>query len=584
VLLFLSYPLCALAMYALVRRWFSGPAAAIAGFFYAFAVFRYELPPQHQTAGTYWMPLTILCTERWFERGRPRDAIGLGLTLLLQALCSVYLGFALLLAYGTYLVLAGWRWRRVLRARIRGLGLAGGAAAALVGLVMAPYAYLQHAGLISSYGAGDEASIGLVPYFAALATNDYLARGGVGPVGWTLAALALVPGWRARFPRALGAALAAVGILTAYGPGIWVRGHVLWSPYTVLMWCLPGFSAIRCPVRFVVVAQLGLALLAAAGFARLTASVRAAPAWVGALVVAAGALWSFGPLVPLPLRRVATVDDVPAVYRWLSTHGEGKALLEEPATTNITIAAQRMFFSTFHWLPVVDGYSGYYPRTAEFLHGVAAGLPQESAVQELVDHVDVGWILVHRAELHPAVAQRWAQALPPGLEQVGDWGPDLLLRVTRAARRDRGEWMRTARETADGAPLVPLERCPGWLRIRVPPPDPWVPRQAAFTVVEVTNTGTAPWPGLAVFPRHLVRLQVDTWRADHTGQQRQDQWLSRDVAPGSTVLIATKLVAPMAPGPYTLRFSLEQVGDGPLARCGVDPVEVAVTVGTPTAR
>jgi hypothetical protein len=243
-----------------------------------------------------------------------------------------------------------------------------------------------------------------------------------------------------------------------------------------------------------------------------------------------------------------------------------------------------MFFSTFHWLPVVDGYSGYYPRTAEFLHGVAAGLPQESALQELVDHVDVRWILVHRAELHPAAAERWGQPQPPGLEQVGDWGPDLLLRVTQPARRDRGEWMRTARETADGAPLVPLERCPGLLRVRGLPPDPWPPTRVASAVVEVTNDGTTPWPGLAVFPRHLVRLQVDIWRSDHTGPPPRQQWLPRDVAPGATVVVPTQLVAPMAPGPYTLRFSLEQVGDGPLARCGVDPVEVALTVGTPTAR
>ncbi len=68
-----------------------------------------------------------------------------------------------------------------------------------------------------------------------------------------------------------------------------------------------------------------------------------------------------------------------------------------------------MYFSTYHGLPIIDGYGygGYAPNMPSHVHSIARGLPAARSLQDLVDTVDVGWILVHRDRL--AATQR-----PPG--------------------------------------------------------------------------------------------------------------------------------------------------------------------------
>src|SRR3989441_1736279 len=115
VLIFVSYPLCALSMYALARRWTGGPAAAVAGFFYAFYPYRYQPLTHVQVFGVYYLPLAMLLTERWLASARARDAALLARALLLPTLSSTYLAYVSALAYGPYLAIALCRWRGRLR-------------------------------------------------------------------------------------------------------------------------------------------------------------------------------------------------------------------------------------------------------------------------------------------------------------------------------------------------------------------------------------------------------------------------------------------------------------------------------------
>jgi hypothetical protein len=75
VLLFSTYPLCALALYALARRWVAAPAAFLAGAAYAFCGLRYGALYHLHQLGVFWLPLAILLTERWLEHARARDAV-----------------------------------------------------------------------------------------------------------------------------------------------------------------------------------------------------------------------------------------------------------------------------------------------------------------------------------------------------------------------------------------------------------------------------------------------------------------------------------------------------------------------------
>src|SRR5262249_41381074 len=185
---------------------------------------------------------------------------------------------------------------------------------------------------------------------------------------------------------------------------------------------------VRLPTRFVLVAQLGLALLAGLGLGRLLAGRRGWLAWPIALAAVGLGVWSFSPLPKIPLHAEITGDEVPAAYRWLGVHGEGRPLLDF-RVPDFLEAAPRMYSSPFHGLPIVDGYSGYGLRTPAHLDWLARGLPDEGTLQNLIDTVDIGWILVHRDALTPAATARWGGPLPPALHPPGQRGNHLLLPV-----------------------------------------------------------------------------------------------------------------------------------------------------------
>jgi hypothetical protein len=581
LLVFLTYPLSAVATYALARRWVSGPAAALAGFLFAYCVTRYRLPPVFQMYGVQYFPVALLLSERWLDRARTRDAVLLAGAMLLQALSSVYLAYALAIAHGTYLLIAlALRRKSIDRRRVIGLACVLGSVALGVALVSIPYLRLGKLGLIPDYRENVGMNIGLLPYFAAANVWNYLRDEGVGSVGYVLAALALLPGWRRLgFPRALGALLVVVATLLAFGPTILVRGHKLWSPYALLMDWVPGFSTLRGPFRFLVVTQLGLALLAGLGLERILAYVPSRMRWPLAIATGFATFVAYGPLPALPLRAEPTGAEIPPAYRWLAEHGEGRALVEEPSPLFVE-SARRMYFSTYHWLPIVDGYGGYPPGTALHIHRITSRFPAPAALQELVDNVDIGWILVHRDQLDAPASSRWSEPLPDGLEVAGEWDRDLLLRVTRPVRNDRRARFASTEETLGGVPLVPLgPACPGEIGLRGAPPDPWPPRSDARIEVEVRNRDSKPWPGVALFPHHTVRMKVTLTNPDGAALPPAMIALPSDLAPGTARRVMALVKAPAVAGDYRLAIELVQVQGDPLSTCGVPPLEVPVRVG-----
>ena len=582
VVVFLTYPLCALAAWAFARRYVEGPAAAVAGFFFAFSLWRYLVPPHIHVLGVQWVPIVLLMTERWLERARRRDAMCLAAALTVQVLSSVYLAYGLAIVYAPYLALALWRWRRRLdRRRLVGLAGAAGVAVALMGLTMLPYLRVRDLGLIQSYGEGN-VPLGLAPYFSTRPVLEYLQHRGPGWVGYGLAVVALLPPWRRgrRWPLVIGLAVAVVATVAAFGPSPFLNGRTYWSPYALLLAWVPGFSSIRLPNRFVAIAQEGFALLAGLGVARLLDRRPAWVAWPAAAAIVLATLVSFGPYAPLPIHQEPAGAKVPGAYRWLGVHGEGRVLFEVP-TGDFAVQSRRQYLSSYHWLPIVDGYSGYWPGTSAYLHWVARGLPAAASLQDLVDWVDVGWILVHLDGLPAFARAQWAQPLPPGLARVGVWGDDVLLRVTLPPRDDRRARLLSTTETLEGIPLAPVgDACPGAIRVVVPPQTPWPVWTDARITVEVENQGTTTWPATGFYPRHLLRVRgalLDSAGAELTAQVQK---LSNDVAPGGTARTAFMFKAPVQPGTYTIALELIQIGDGSLARCGVPVLRVPVPIGS----
>ena len=596
LVILLTYPLCGVAVYALARRFVPAPAAWLGGFFFAFFPWRLARLAHLHLLGVQYMALALLFAERWLERARTRDALLLAVCLTLQALSSFYLAYALAAAMAAYAVCALWRWRdRLDRRRIIGLAAGGGAAMLALGLSSLPYLSLRRAGLIPSYGVEDPATMSLVPAMTAAAVRRVLGEQGMGAVGYGLALLAIFPGWcRGRGLRAIGGALVVAGVILAYGPSIPVAGHEIWSPYRLLRSWVPGFAAVRVPERFLVVAQLGFALLAGIGAAQLGALVRAGlsrigvepPAasslrllgWSGALLLGLVALLRYPLPSTLELEHAGGEDAVGAAYRWLAMNGEQKPLLEIP-NVGPREAAHRMFLSTTHWLPIIGGYSGYPPKAMVYLYRLARGLPEEGAFVRLTDTIDVGWILVHRDRLTAEERARWDGPLPAGMERAGEWGDDLLLRVTRPSPPDARARLLDGRASLGGVPLEPLgDDCRGKIDLIGIPPEPWAAAEPVLLRVSIENGSGRAWPGLAFVARNLVQVGACIGMQGPRPCEPRSFPLLADVPAPGKIELDVPLMAPLLEGTYDLRIELLQAGVGSLARCGVEPLVRPVQV------
>lgn len=591
VMVFLTYPLCALATYALARRFTTAPAAAIAGLLFAFAPFRHALPPHVHMLGTFWLPLALLGSERWLGDATPRarDAVLLAVALAMQGLSSVYLAYATMVAYGVYLPLALVRWRARLDARrILGLGTALLAAAVAIGLPMLPYLRLRWYGLIPSYDDVVNARPALGLLFAGAQVLDYVRSTGMGLAAYGVAALAVLPPWRGRraWGCVLGVALTVSGLLIACGPSSVLSSIDTGLIYRTLVAWVPGFATVRIVSRFVVIAHLGLALLAGIGLGRIVGRLQPVLAWSTAAAAALLLAFSFRTLPPLTVAAEVAGGPLPELSRWLRENGAGRALLEIPPAKRFPRAALRMLMSTHHWLPIVEGYSGYPPPSAQRIYLVASDLPDPRALQQLVDLVDIGWIVVHLDELPDEERRRW-DAPPPGLVPVGRFGDALLFDVQqKPGPGNRRQRFFSTTETLEGTPLAPLgDSCPGRLVLTAPLPETVVVGQGVVARLDVLNDGAQPLPAQAMYPRHLVMLHArvtDAERPDAASRHERSR-LIRDVPAHGKMPAQVTVPLPPAIGSYVVRFELLQVEDGPLTRCGFAAIEVPIRVVPPPA-
>jgi len=280
-----------------------------------------------------------------------------------------------------------------------------------------------------------------------------------------------------------------------------------------------------------------------------------------------------------PLAALPTGPALPAVYRRLRDAAT-EPLLEIPAPTltgegERTLAqSESMYFSTFHWLPLVNGHTGYAPWWWRHFAWDLQRLPDAPALRTLIDFTAVRWILVRRGRVAPEEFARW-EALAsstPDLVRMSEQGADdLLLRVRLPQRRPWAQALAAGRpapgRTILGTPLASLAgTAHGRLECRSIAPS--VSPGALLPVgVNLENSGPGDWPGLGSHAdsAHLVVLRA-TWRsAESPGQSPETTIpLPRDVIAGEAFDFVARIDAPGQVGSYTLTVTLEQIGDPPL--------------------
>lgn len=397
VMLLLGFTLSGWAMAVVVERWTGSVSAGlVAGMAYAFNAHTLVRLGHMQALHVQFLPLALAALQDLLER-RPTWTATARLVLATAAQCLT--ANYLLVMTGIAMAAAAvsqpraWfgrdGWRRV--------GYVG-AAALVTGLVLAPfllpyYRAKQAQGLVRTYDEVEFYSGQLRYWFATGGRLHYALWSHTWFEGSTplfpgltvllLAGMAVVQRetWRTAWARAL-IAIAIAGAVFSFGAKVpvyhWLYDHV------------PILQGIRAPSRLGWLTLFALAPLAGLGLAQ---AQRRWPLHATALALAA-ALAVNVEAARTPM-GFTTFAGIPAIYRHVAALRD-PVLIEVPfpSTSTVQDNGPYVLASTTHFQPMLNGYSGFLPRTYGVHASVALRLPTAAAIDEL-GYLDVTHMVVH---------------------------------------------------------------------------------------------------------------------------------------------------------------------------------------------
>ncbi|HET9015708.1 MAG TPA: hypothetical protein VFN57_08925, partial [Thermomicrobiaceae bacterium] len=175
---------------------------------------------------------------------------------------------------------------------------------------------------------------------------------------------------------------------------------------------VPGFKAIRVPARLGLLGLVGLCGLAGFGVDLLLRQLRRIPMptllRLGAAAVFTAALGlavlaeDSTRITPAPPLPVTLAEAHSAGYSWMAAHPA--PTVELPMGTGIISSAWPNYWSTLHWNPVVNGYSGMAPPAYYVFRDRMRSFPSADAIR-LLQGIGVRTVMYH---------------LPPGMRPERD--------------------------------------------------------------------------------------------------------------------------------------------------------------------
>jgi hypothetical protein len=368
----IAFVLSFMGAYYLVRHLTGSRAGAwTAGVAYAFCPFIFARTAHLQLLMSWGLPFSLLAMHRLVARPGVGRAVALGLVLFVQALSCAYYGIfaGLLVGLGTvyYAVVRGswrtpWYWATV--------GIAAATAIGATFPFFKPFLDVQtDAGFsrtledAAMYAANWQAWLTsaawahrwVLPWLEG--SNEVLFPGVLtsvlGLAGLALAVRRRVDGTPADARETAGfyALFAAIAFWASWGPKAGL--------YTAMFHTIPVFSFLRGPGRFGILVVI--AFLVGIGFTMAWAAKR----WPRVIRVAAvlAPVAMAAELATMPL-NMPEADPVNPAYRMLATLRPGPVIelpyfYERPDFPRHTVY---MLNSTYHWLPLVNGYSDHIPQ------------------------------------------------------------------------------------------------------------------------------------------------------------------------------------------------------------------------------
>ena len=404
-LVFLSgFALSGVGVALLVRRLTGNNGAAIlAGIVFAFPPYRIDHYAHLQLQQTQFIPLALWAFHRLLDTGRKRDGAVLGLFIAGQMLSCMYYGLFLIpymaVVCGAMLIAKGGMPRQ----RLVALVIAG----AIVTVVMFPAAraYMAASTVVGERGRGE------VAQFSATWWN-YLAPPEVNAVYGTVFARFMDPE-RRLFPGFIAVALALVGLwprkhentkesvwktpqfaytlglILAFDVSLGFNGIIYRGLYDYFL----PFKALRVPARMGLMVGFSLAVLAGYGATRIAG-------WFGTVKQQRTVLALLGVLMlieyastPLPLW--AAPQTAPESYADLvRDKGDGPTSVIFEFPTGALEDPEYLYYSTFHWQYLVNGYSGFFPPSYRTLVNTVQTFPDEASMNTIKSH-GTRYLVIH---------------------------------------------------------------------------------------------------------------------------------------------------------------------------------------------
>jgi hypothetical protein len=445
VVLIAGFALTAWAGAALVTAWTSDRTAGLlAGSMFAFNTHTLTRLAHIQAIHAWGLPLALLFADRLIVGPNWRDALWLALSMAAMAYTSGYLVvFGAVMVGVVVLVRIGDWWRRAARV----IPALGGAAIAAV-LIMLPV-YLPYRRVAREQGMVrslvDVADYSATPrgYLAAAGRIHFSTWSGGffrDPIdsffpGVIVIVLALLAIWWTWARRRDGSetsvnrhrlvmliAIAATGFVLSLGTRTPVYG---W-----LFHLFPPLQGLRAAARFGNLFLLGMAGLAGIGLAmarRRMAPTRAV--WLGVALLVGANLESLR--APFAYTRFT---GIPALYSLLADEPGPVILAEAPFYPPQAVFenAPYVLASTVHWRPLMNGYSGYVPRTYRQYAASFWYFPEEFAIREM-RKAGVTHVMVHPSRFYQDAGKVMQQvADSPWLERIAiGRNGDVLYRLKR---------------------------------------------------------------------------------------------------------------------------------------------------------
>ena len=418
LLLLSTFVLNAVAAYVLVYRLVgSYTAGVLAGVIFAFSPYRFEHFDHLEMQLSFWIPLAVLAWHRAVERQTTRDCLVVSALVAAQILSCIYYAVFLITSLGV--ITAAWFWRTPIKA------IRAGTLMLLPAMVVFAIYSLPYLGNRDRLGDRPE---GMIAGYSATLTDFLSAPWTNRLYGWTdqfgVAERHLFPGLVAvslllvgLWPpldrrRAMHALALALAFQLALGSNGWIYDFLY-------AWVLP-YRGLRVPARADILILLGTAVLAGYGAARLAARMgrwRGAPAVLALLVGLASAEYLSKPALQEVDSRVSpwygmlrTMPDA-VVFEWPVT---------VPWRIWNMIDVTYMYRSTLHWRPLLNGYSGFYPKSYIQLLIRMRSFPDTRSI-EYLQQLGANVLVIHELR---AGSDKYGQALErlardPKIEVIG---------------------------------------------------------------------------------------------------------------------------------------------------------------------